>query len=594
MNRYPLIFILIFFACNPTTQKPTPSFEQTDSLKYIIIPDVKTQPHWRSTNTIICQIISEPDNLHPTNGISALRHELNTYLHKTLLTTNYQTLEIQPWLVKELPVTSKNGCEFTFELLPNIYWENGQLLSVDDIIFTAKANACALTLNPNAKPYWEQIQDIKKDSLHTNQFTVVMKQPHIQNLSMWCDYPIIQKQLYDPDNILTKHTFDQLIKATIVDSEINNWAFKFNNIDFHNPVNVKGLGAYKLVEWEPGLRLTLVKKHNTKVLKTLLDSAFADTLQFVVTSDATAQMLEFKAQTFDVSTTLSTKTLLNLQNDSSFNNNYHSAFVSTFNYTYAAFNCKPEKRQYAFFTDKNIRRAVALLTPVDQINKVLNMNKNKRLSTPVSPYKNEYNAALPLLPYDVEKAKSLLIASGWTDSNNDGVRDKLIDGKKVEFSFELIYFTNAPDWKDYAEMMAASYKTAGIEAIPTGYDPATGQQKMFDQDFDMILSSWGGNAGPEDYSQLWSTDAWHQKGANFTGFGSTKTDSLVRDIKQCMDNEKRIELSKQMQAHIYDEQPYVFLFWSMRKIAVHKRLGNVQLYFERPAVLLNQLKPNTK
>ncbi|HQV00156.1 MAG TPA: ABC transporter substrate-binding protein, partial [Bacteroidia bacterium] len=464
-------------------------------------------------------------------------------------------------------------------------WDNGQPLTVADIIFTAKAHACAYTQNPNAKPYWDMVNDIIVDIENALKFTVVMKQAHIQNVSMWCDYPIIQQSLYDTKQVLNKFSFDQLRNDTS-NKEIETWANQFNQINFRDVKNVSGLGDYKLATWDAGIRLTLVRK--TQSVRTTLP--LADTLHFAISSDATAQILEFKAQTFDASTTLSTKTLLMLQKDSAFNTNYHSAFVSTFNYTYAAFNCKPDENHQPFFTDKNVRRALALLTPVDQINKVLNQNKNKRLATPVAPVKDECNKILEILPFDVNQAKELLNKSGWIDSNQNGIRDKLIDGKLVEFKFELLYFTNSPDWKDYSEMMATSYLSAGVEAVPTGYDPLTGQQKMFAQNFDMLLSSWGGNAVPEDYTQLWSTQAWQQKGANFTGFGNAFTDSVITAISQCMETEKRNNLSKQLQTIIYDEQPYVFLFTSMRKIAVHKRISNIELYFERPNLLLNQLQ----
>jgi len=49
-------------------------------------------------------------------------------------------------------------------------------------------------------------------------------------------------------------------------------------------------------------------------------------------------------------------------------------------------------------------------------------------------------------------------------------------------------------------------------------------------------------------------------------------------------------MSKRLQRMIYDEQPYVFLYSSLRRNVVHKRFGQVELYAERPGVLLNTLK----
>ena len=42
-------------------------------------------------------------------------------------------------------------------------------------------------------------------------------------------------------------------------------------------------------------------------------------------------------------------------------------------------------------------------------------------------------------PYqqDFDKAEELLEAAGWTDSDEDGILDKVINGKRVKFEFAL-------------------------------------------------------------------------------------------------------------------------------------------------------------
>src|SRR5690606_4778859 len=40
-------------------------------------------------------------------------------------------------------------------------------------------------------------------------------------------------------------------------------------------------------------------------------------------------------------------------------------------------------------------------------------------------------------PYqqDLDKAEELLDEAGWTDSNSDGIRDKVVDGRRIDFDF---------------------------------------------------------------------------------------------------------------------------------------------------------------
>ncbi|MEO8147645.1 MAG: ABC transporter substrate-binding protein [Bacteroidia bacterium] len=591
-----LLPLLLFTSCfQHKTQNTSDTVSLSDSVKFIKIADATViDPSWKSDNAIIYQVVAEPDNLHPTNGISAMRVELNYYIHKTLMQTDYQTLKTIPCLVKAMPVVSADYTRYTYELRDEPKWDNGEQLSVDDIIFTCKANKCPLTNNPNGKPYWDNVAEIVVDSLNKRKFTVVMKRAYIQNVTMWSDYPVMQRSFYDKNNSLK---FFHLIEVEYLDkvalSDIKKWATDFNSLNCRAPENIDGLGAYKVTSWGEGQSITLEKKKNhwSENSQSLYEKALPEKIIFKIIKDPTAQILEFKAGNLDASTTMSNKPLIELQQDSSFNKNYNSAFVSTFNYTYAAFNCKPDGNAHKkLFTDKNVRRAIALLTPVDQINQVLNKGKNKRIPGPVSPLKEEFNKDLKLLPLDSKQAAELLDNAGWKDSDNDGVRDKNVDGQKTDFKFDLLYFTNSPDWKDYADMMAAEYKKAGIAATPVGIDPGSAQQKMFGHDFDMIIGSWGGSSSPEDYTQLWATSEWQSNGANFVGFGNTQSDALIDSIKVAMEDEKRIKLSKQLQQIIYDEQPYVFFTAGLRRVVVHKRFGNCEFYFERPNVLLNNLK----
>lgn len=600
MKTHSLLIItaLLFNSCfNAKKENSSETVSLNDSVTYIQVADAAViNPDWNKENVIVYQIMSEPDNLHPTNGISAMRQEINYYIHKTLMQSDYRTLKVIPGLVKAMPTVSADFISYYYELSDLPKWDNGQQLSVEDIIFTAKANKCFLTNNPNAKSYWDNVDEIVVDPASKRKFTVVMKQPYIQNVSMWCDYPILQQSFYDAANVLRSFSLQEVVNEKLEKQKLKTltqWSDAFNALNCRLPENINGLGAYQVASWEEGVAITLQRKANhwSGTSASIYETALPDKIIFKIVKDPTAQVLEFKAQNLDGSTTLSNKTLIDLQQDSSFNLNYNSAFVTTFNYTYAAFNCKPDGTTHKkLFTDKNVRKALALLTPADQINQVLNKGKNKRIAGPVSPLKEECDKSLKPISFDFEKGCKMLDDAGWKDTDNDGTRDKIIEGQKTDFKFDLIYFTNTPDWKDYADLMSAEYKKAGIVATPIGLDPGSAQQKMFSHDFDMILSSWGGASAPEDFSQLWATQEWGNNGANFAGFGNTQSDSIINAIKVCMDDKKRLALSKELQQLIYDEQPYIFFVSGLRRVVMHKRFGNCEFYFERPNLLMNNLK----
>ncbi|MBT6650460.1 MAG: hypothetical protein HOB54_03715, partial [Flavobacteriales bacterium] len=44
-----------------------------------------------------------------------------------------------------------------------------------------------------------------------------------------------------------------------------------------------------------------------------------------------------------------------------------------------------------------------------------------------------------------------------------------------------------------------------------------------------------------------------------------------------------------LQAKVYEDQPYVFMYSTKRKFAIHKRFNNRGMYYERPGVMLQNL-----
>jgi ABC-type transport system substrate-binding protein len=111
--------------------------------------------------------------------------------------------------------------------------------------------------------------------------------------------------------------------------------------------------------------------------------------------------------------------------------------------------------------------------------------------------------------------------------------------------------------------------------------------------FDAMLGGWGSSAAYSNPMQLWHTTSWVNKGSNFCGFGDAASDALIEEANNTIDYEKHRNALLKLQARIYDDQPYVFLYISKRKFAVHKRLNNRDMFYEFPGVMLNNLELNS-
>jgi peptide/nickel transport system substrate-binding protein len=376
------------------------------------------------------------------------------------------------------------------------------------------------------------------------------------------------------------------------------WASNFNSAKYgHDPKYLVGAGPYKFESWEPGQKIVLVKKQNYWAAGSnfLGDKNYPDKIIFKLNKDQNSTQLEFKSQALDVSTFVSMKTLLQLQNDSAFNANYNSCIIANFNYSYVAINTKPDGiKQQKYFTDKNVRRAIALLSPVDDMLSVVYKNKTSRVPCMISAMKKEYNHDLAILPYNIEQAKKILDDAGWKDTNNDGIRDKIVDGKLVSMHPEINVNNAVVDWKDLAQMMVEGFKKAGIDLKINVLDQKVLIENAKQHHFDLFMGSWGGVSAADDLMQAWGSMNWANNGSNYTGFGNATTDALIDSCRYTVDEAKRITLVKRFQKIVYDEQPYIFLFSGTRRAIIHKRFGNAAFYIERPSIALNNLKLLTK
>jgi peptide/nickel transport system substrate-binding protein len=571
---------------------------KVSDVKYIKIADAASfLPSWSKENILIYHDIAEPDDMHPTNGLSVSRGERMGYTQTYIIGVDFENLQPRPVCVKSMPEISADGLSYTYELRSDITFDDGNPISMDDILYTFKACKCPLTNNPHAKPYLDNLEDIIPDKSNPKKFTLKMKRKYIQNIVFLADYPIMQRTFFDKENVMAKYTFQQFddpkFKAD-QQKDLLAWAAEFNSAKYgHDPKFLVGAGPYYVEKWDPGQEMILARKpkHWSFGSANMYETSYPDKIIFKINRDQNSQILEFKSQAMDATTSISTKTLLELQKDTAFTANYNSRFTDTYYYGYMCMNEKPDGiRHKPVFTDRKTRRAIAMLVPLDEINKVINKGKNKRIVGPVSPLKPEYNSDLKLIPFDIEGAKKLLDEAGWKDTDGDNIRDKMVDGQKIKFEFNLTYSTSDVSWKDIAQMTSEAMYKAGIKANMNPLDFTVLFENAKNHDFDMMLASWGGSFAPEDYSQIWSSSEWVSKGSNYGGFGNAESDAIIDSIKYELDDAKRAVLVKRFQQMVYDDQPYVFMFSSLRRNVIHRRFGNQEMFFERPGNWLANLK----
>ncbi len=554
-----------------------------------------TQKRDLTQNTLIVHILSEPRGLHITNDNNAYQRMIFQCTQKRLISIDLKTNSLIPDLLVEIPVLLPDSLSYKCRLRKGVKWDDGSEFSVEDVIFTMKVITCPLINNPDTKPYFKKLQGIEIDPNDKYSFLVKTSKRYFDNPSMLSFALMMQKKQCDPDGLLDEFTIDQFHSASFQPDnypQLKSFAENFNApSNGRIPAKMNGLGPYKVSDWQTGSSITLLRKENWwgKNSESPYEKAYPEKIIFEIIKDMESVVLSLKKQQVDVSCELSTAALIKLQKRKYFNEHYDSEFVGAFNYTYMGMNMRPEGERAPFFTDKRVRKAMAHLVPVEEIIEVIAKGRARRMASFIQPDQKELNTSLKVVPYNLSLARKLLDEAGWKDSDGDNILDKLINGKRISFSFSLSY-PISPVTKEIALMIKNECYKAGIEVKPNALDFSLFYQNANNHAFDAMLGSWSSNALPEDPRQLWHTESWITKGSNFVGFGSAYTDSLIEAADVEMNPYKRAIIMGELQQIVWEDQPYVFLYNATRKVAIHRRFENRGIYPERPHVLFNNLK----
>ena len=547
-----------------------------------------------SKNTVVAHILSQPDGLHPFNDNSVMRSYVFNYTQKTLIKLDLETLDYIPSLVKSMPIASEDNLSFEYEIKDGVLWDDGTEMNALDVAFSVKLMLCPLTNNAQIRSnYSTVIKSIVIDKNNPKKFTMNAQNIHWDNKFIFSELYIVQKSFWDPKGILDELSFEEILSDKFNETEVlSEWFNSYNDADnSYKPNLLVGLGAYQVTEWEASQYITIEKKQNWwgENDKSIYNKAYPEKIIFKIIKEDASSYLALKNQEIDVTTNIGTIKLMKLQEREYFNNNYESDFLDQYSFGYLGMNMKPDGiKQKPFFIDQKVRRAMAYMIPVDEIIEVMMHGKASRQASLISPLKKTYNDTLQLIPLDIDKAKQLLDEAGWVDTDGDNIRDKVINGVKTPFSFKLSYMSS-PTSTEIVLMMKESMYKAGVVAEPTPMDFSLFYKNAMDHNFDGMLGGWGGSASYSNPMQLWHTSSWVNKGSNFCGFGDAESDALIEEANLTLDPEIHNNALLKLQAKVYTDQPYVFLYATKRKFAIHKRFNNINMYNERPGVMLQNL-----
>lgn len=543
---------------------------------------------------------SDPDGLHPYGTRLAFANYIKEHIFMYLCDLNPKTLELEPTLATDNCVISDDGMKYTYEFIPEAKWDDGSPITGADYEFSMKCILNPLGEVDHIRTYYlDFIQDVSIDPENPRRFTVTIKQPFFLAETAIAVVDIVQRDFYDPNHLLDGIPVPQF--AADDEALRNNENLKKFSEEFsptligRDPKMISGSGPYKVENITTGDNITLVRKKDwwgTKLRgKASYFHAYPEKIIYKTITDRSTLPAVARAEELDVVRDMTPQDFTAARQDTSGYLYKHYNFFTPPSYAYIClgFNTRPSAGRAPMLEDKMVRKAISHLVDIEKIINDVYDGSGVRQNGPISFLnKNEYNSEIPDLKFDPALSKQLLDEAGWLDSDGDGYRDKVLKGKKVKLSFEVIISNTSETGPKMMRIIADEAKKAGVEIIPTPIDFGTLSKRLGEHDFDMYGLGFQSSPLPSDLMQQWHSESWRNSGSNYSGFGTPESDSLIAQIRSTPTSEARKPLYWRFQEIMQEEVPVIFLMAPTERIMIHKRFKTAQGYSVRPGYKVSE------
>lgn len=474
----------------------------------------------------------EPDNLNPFIGYSASDYEIYHMQYDLLTGYDAKTWQPQPELAESWSHSS-DGLTWTFKIRQNATWQDGKPVTAHDVAFTynyvIENEMSAFT------GYTEGVKSVEA----TDDYTAVFhcSRPKANILGMWV--PIL------PEHIWSK-----------VDP-------KDAGTGYVNKPAVVGSGPFQIVEWKRGSYLRLEANKDYWGGTPTIDEVIFETYQ-----NADTMTQDMQTGAIDAAWGIPPAQMKGLESQTGLE---AVSYVVT-GYDQLTFNCdsaasggNPVLRDAAF------RKALNYAIDKQKIADVAYSGLVEPATSmiPAGLYSSECDyhwepSADEKYTFDLDKAKAMLDAAGYKDSDGDGIREDK-GGKDIKLG--LLARNESIMSQQSGKFIAGWFKQIGLDIDYQVVSEAALSDKVWNMvsgkvqpDFDMFLWGWVGDIDPNFLVSILTTDQagmWNQG-----VWSNAEYDKLFTEQGQELDAQKRKQIIWKMQKLVYDQTPLIPLIYT--------------------------------
>ena len=488
-------------------------------------------------------IVGSPVRLNPVlDEYNQVDRDIDRLLYSGLVRFDAQGAP-QPDLAENWAI-SADGMSYTVSLRPDARWHDGIPVSSDDVIYTySKLQDADYPGPPDLHAMWEQI-----DLTRIDDRTVQFKLP--EPFAPFLDYLSLGLL---PDHLLRGVSSSGLVDHPINLQPIGTGPFRFVGFEVEDgAIRRVSLAAFEDYYGQPPY-LERVDLHFFASQSEALQAYEAGDVQGVA------------APTADTLRTLLADPETNI---------YSARLPST---GVVFLNTRhPEK---TFLADKRVRQALLLAVNRQSIIDRAFGGQAVVATGPVLPGTWAFSQSLAALPFDPERAASLLDAAGWETPVGaaQGSTEYVRSSEDLPLAFTLVYPDDAAHQvvalalQDYWRRLGivVTLTAAPASSILTEYlEPRAVEAALIDLD----LSRY---PDPDPYP-FWH-DSQAEGGQNYSGFNDRNTSIWLEQARTTPDLRTRAELYRSFQYRFQDQMPSLFLYHPVYTTAVSALMQGVTL-----------------
>ncbi|HVR28448.1 MAG TPA: ABC transporter substrate-binding protein [Thermoanaerobaculia bacterium] len=485
--------------------------------------------------TNVRRFIISPTTLNPIFNVVWQDHHMHGMLYINPVRRNAEMEAVWNPEVVVSAEESEDHRTFTVRLDPAARWQDGKPWTAHDVEFSFALVSDDRIPALFYKRAASRLASVRALDDHTVEYVHRdMLATRMQDMS----FPVVAKHVFDRPEERRK---DPTLRGSSF------WAHLAHD-------RVIGSGPYRFVEWRTNDQITVERWEDYPFTR----PRFARLVLKILPDPNVALLLFKKGQLHEMS--LSAQQFATQTNDAEFRRVGVKALAPLRIVASLGWN----QRGNPFFGDVRVRRAMSHAFHREAFLR----DALYGLYTPsrgiFDPAHWAYNSDIELIPFDLEAAGRLLDEAGWRVDPDDGWRYREIDGRRRRFGFEMMLGQGDPTWMKLADLYIQDLRRIGVELTPVFMEVATLVKRLRDHDFESYVAVVEVTNDPDEWGVYWETGGYTD-GYNWGAYSNQRVDELFALARRELDREVRARYYSEIQAILYEEQPFTFM-WDYRTL----------------------------